>query len=459
MNRGGPLLPDGDSGRGAETAEVPLHGDYLPQYGDRRFRALAYDLALNCVPHTGRITARATVSAVAREPLPEIVLDLGRFRISKVLLDGASPGRYTHRGDKLRIRPPRPLPVGTPFTVEVRYAGVPRPIRSRQWGELGWEQLAEGSLVASQPHGAHSWYPCNDRPADKARYRIAITAPTPYAVVANGRLVSRTVSASTTTWVYDQPVPMAAYLATVQIGPYALVSLAGPGAVPQRAAVPPALLGGRFERDFARQPQMMELFQDFFGPYPFNEYAVVVTPDELEVPVEAQGLSVFGANHIDGRRGSERLIAHELAHQWFGNSLTAADWRHIWLHEGFAKYAEWLWSELSGGPGATVLADRARGRLALMPRDILIADPGPERLFDERVYERGALTLHALRTLLGLEAFGALLREWTTEHRHGSVTTDQFLVLAERGSPRSLDRFFRAWLYERELPELPDTPP
>ncbi|GAA2259810.1 M1 family metallopeptidase [Streptomyces amakusaensis] len=449
---------------------------YFPLHGDDRYRVTAYDLELDYLPHTGRLSGRATVSAVAGPsqgpgagPLTEIVLDLGQFRLSKVLVDGRRPARYTHRGDRLRIRPARPPMPGEPFTVEVRYSGVPHPVRTPDWGELGWEQLEEGALVASQPHGARSWFPCNDRPDDKAAYRIAVTAPSPYAVVANGVLISRSVGASTTTWVYEQPAPMATYLATVQIGPYELVEVPGtapepqpePGAepsVPQPAAVPRALTGGRFEHDFARQPRMMSLFQELFGPYPFEEYGVVVVDEELDVPVEAQGLSVFGANHVDGRRGSERLIAHELAHQWFGNSLTVADWRHIWLNEGFAKYAEWLWSEASGGPSTAVMASRSHARLALMPQDILIADPGQRRLFDDRVYERGALTLHALRTEIGHPAFVALLREWTGVHRHGVVTTEGFVAMAERLCERSPAGLFARWLYEAALPPLPSRP-
>ncbi|GGZ53026.1 putative peptidase M1, membrane alanine aminopeptidase [Streptomyces inusitatus] len=446
---------------------------YFPLHGDDRYRVTAYDLELDYLPHTGRLSGRATVSAVAGPsqgpgtgPLTEIVLDLGQFRLSKVLVDGRRPARYTHRGDRLRIRPARPPMPGEPFTVEVRYSGVPHPVRTPDWGELGWEQLEEGALVASQPHGARSWFPCNDRPDDKAAYRIAVTAPSPYAVIANGVLISRSVGASTTTWVYEQPAPMATYLATVQIGPYELVEVpgtgpsgsSGPAVVPQPAAVPRALTGGRFEHDFARQPQMMTLFQELFGPYPFEEYGVVVVDEELDVPVEAQGLSVFGANHVDGRRGSERLIAHELAHQWFGNSLTVADWRHIWLNEGFAKYAEWLWSEASGGPSAAVMASRSHARLTLMPQDILIADPGQRRLFDDRVYERGALTLHALRTEIGHQAFTALLREWTGVHRHGVVTTEGFTAMAERLCERSPAGLFTRWLYEAPLPPLPGRP-
>ncbi|MER5463654.1 M1 family metallopeptidase [Streptomyces sp. NPDC002668] len=427
---------------------------YLPQHGDSGYRTTEYDVELDYRPHTGRLSGRARITAVARRALSEIALDLGPFRINRVLVDGARPARYTHRADKLRVRPARPLRAGTPFTVEVRYTGVPHPVRTRDWGDLGWEQLEEGALVASQPNGARSWFPCNDRPDDKAAYRIAVTTPSPYTVVANGSLVSRTISSSTTTWVYEQSAPMASYLATVQIGPYELVDVAHAGRVPQPAAVPRGLLE-RFEYDFARQPQMMTAFTDLFGPYPFDDYAVVVVDEELDVPVEAQGLSIFGANHVDGRRGSERLVAHELAHQWFGNSLTVADWRHIWLNEGFAKYAEWLWSEVSGGPSAAALAAKSRARLALMRQDIKIGDPGLRRLFDDQVYERGGLTLHALRTVIGHAAFVAVLREWTTTHRHGTVTTEEFIALAQRHSAHPLDGLFTMWLYDEKLPALP----
>jgi aminopeptidase N len=166
-------------------------------------------------------------------------------------------------------------------------------------------------------------------------------------------------------------------------------------------------------------------------------------------------MSVFGANHVDGRRRYERLVAHELAHQWYGNSLTLADWRDIWLHEGFAAYAEWLWSEDSGGDHAHEHAQRWHRRLAAMPQNLVLADPGPDRIFDDRVYKRGALTLHALRRTLGDAAFFPMLRDWTARHRHGAVSTDAFADHVQRYATRPLDTFLWTWLYDSRLPFLP----
>jgi aminopeptidase N len=181
----------------------------------------------------------------------------------------------------------------------------------------------------------------------------------------------------------------------------------------------------------------------------------VVADDDLDDPIEAQGMAVFGRNHLDGRRTYERLAVHELAHQWFGNSLTVADWRHIWLNEGFATYAEWLWSEVSGGPSAHALAARWHARLAMQAANIAIANPGVDRMFDPLVYKRGALTLHALRTKIGDPAFFALLRSWVAEHQHGTVTTDEFREHVRRFAPFPVDELLTAWLDRPMLPALP----
>ncbi len=429
------------------TAGAARSGDpYLPAHGNGGYRVEHYELDIDYKLAANRLTGRAVLTAVADTPLSRFSLDLSAFRVPRVLVDDGQ-AKFSHRGGKLHITPARP--VAGRFTVEVRYVGNPAPVSSR-WGDVGWDELTDGALVASQPIGAPSWFPCNDHPSDKATYRIAVTTAAPYTVAATGVLTARRRAAGTRTWVYERAEPTAPYLVSVQIGRYDQVELAA-GPVRQVALLP-ARLRKNAARDLDRHPAIMTTLQGYFGPYPFADYQLVVTDDELDVPIEAQGMSIFGANHVDGRRTHERLVVHELAHQWFGNSLTIADWRHIWLNEGFATYAEWLWSEASGGRAAAAHARDWHAYVAAKPADLVLADPGVARMFDERVYKRGALVLHALRTRMGDEPFFALLRDWAAQHRHATVTTAQFAELAGRHAATDLSAFFTAWLHRPALP-------
>jgi aminopeptidase len=448
------VKPAGESSHfGATSAGDP----YIPDSGNGGYRVGRYELDLTYRVSSNRLSGRAVLSAMATQELSRLSLDMVGLRAEKVSVNGRRAAKTTARGGKLHVWPAATIPVGSALTIDISYGGNPQP-RVGSWGSVGWEELTDGVIVAGQPNGAPTWFPCNDHPRDKASFRIAITADSPYLVLANGTLTSRRSRASQTTWVYDQPDPMATYLASVQIGQYDEIAL-GRGRslrnrVPQTLAVP-ARLRANAAADFADQARMLSTFAELFGPYPHRGYTVVVTDDELEIPLEAQGMSIFGANHVDGRQGSERLIAHELAHQWFGNSVTIAGWQHIWLNEGFACYAEWLWSEESGGPSADRLARRAWERLSLEPQDLRIAEPGPALMFDDRVYKRGALTLHALRRAVGAEAFFALVQQWTEKYRHSTVTTDDFVAHAARFRGESLAGLFNAWLFEAELPALP----
>ncbi len=433
---------------GARTAGDP----YLPESGNGGYRVVSYDLDLRYKVATNRLDGTAVIRAMSVQGLSSFSLDLVRLRASRVRVNDSKRTRFTQSATKLTVTPEEPIGLGELFSVEIHYSGSPAPRRS-PWGLVGWEELTDGVIVASQPSGAPTWFPCNDHPADKASYRIRVTCEQAYTVLANGVLFGHTISAGRGTWSFEQPEPTSTYLATVQIGRYVSTSrdLAG---IPSVVAYAPEI-DARVRADFDPLERMMSYFIGAFGPYPFADYSVVVTADDLEIPLEAQGVAIFGANHADGEGGSERLIAHELAHQWFGNSVGIAAWKHIWLNEGFACYSEWLWSEHSDGASADDLARRYHAGLRLLPHDIVIGDPGAALMFDDRVYKRGALTLHALRLTLGDESFFGLLKAWTASRRHATATTDDFRTLAEAHSGLDLARFFEHWLFAHRLPRLP----
>jgi aminopeptidase N len=432
---------------------LPTADPYLPGHGDRSWSATHYDLELSYVLDGNRLAGTAVLEAVAEEETTRVVLDLAYLHVQKVTVDGRPPAKWAHRNHRLVLTLRRPLEPGQEFTVQVRYGGRPRQLVVKPHGDAGWEELTDGVIVAGQPHGAPTWFPCNDRPDDKASYRISVATATGYTVVANGTLTERIRRGSGETWVYEQAEPMATYLATVQVGRYDLVPLdPGPAEVPLTLAVP---AGADWEPAFGRQAEMMATYVDLFGPYPFPAYTAVVTDDDLEIPLESQSLSTFGRNYLEPDWQTNRLVAHELAHQWFGNTVTLREWKDIWLHEGFACYAEWLWSEAAGLDTADERARHHHGRLAELDEDLLLADPGPELMFDDRVYKRGALTLHALRGRVGDEAFFGLLREWVSRHRAGSVTTADFEALAAELTAEDLTELFDAWLRETDLPPLP----
>ncbi|GAB08536.1 putative aminopeptidase [Gordonia araii NBRC 100433] len=447
----------GKSGRIARLSPVlgnpaDIIDDYLPDNGNLGYRVSRYDLALQYKVTANRLSGVATITATASSHLKRLQLDLATsMTVARVAVNGERL-RYTHRRGKLAVTLTTPVPPGGALSIVVRYAGNPRPIRGR-WGEVGWEELDSGSLCANQPNGAPSWFPCDDHPISKASYRIAITTDSPFHVVANGVLAEKRTKAAQTTWVFEQAEPMTTYLASIQIGRYETVKLATTP-VPVDLVAPRSLRLAAKAR-FAPQVEMLAVFTEMFGPYPFPRYTAVVTEDPLEIPLEAQGFSTFGANHCEPASDAERLVAHELAHQWFGNSVTLSRWRDIWLHEGFACYAEWLWSERSGGRTAAQWAEHYYAKLAATPISRPLADPGPDHMFDDWVYKRGALTLHALRLRIGDDAFFALLRHWTEKHRYGSVSTEDFTTLAADHSNEALTDLWRAWLHAPELPPFP----
>ena len=436
---------------------------YQPLHGSTAIGVEHYDLDLTYRIHTNRLSGTASIRLRTLEAVKEVSLDLVGLTVERVSVVGARLARYSHRAGRLVLRLTERVPAQTSLTVVVRYGGSPTPIQS-PWGPVGWEELTDGVVVASQPTGAPTWFPCNDRPSDKATYRTSITADNPYRVLAHGALLSKKVRASTTTWVYEERHPTSTFLASVQIGQYEEHLLATEP-VPQLVLVPTALRAAAREH-LGQHGALMSLFTTCFGPYPFETYTLVVTGDDLEIPLEAQGLSIFGANHLTSTEGDERLIPHELAHQWFGNSVSVASWQHIWLSEGFACYAEWLWSEASGGHSADAMARLWHQRLSRCAQDLVLSHPGYDNIFDDRIYKRGALTVHALRSALGDEVFFGLVRGWTARHADGSVTTADFRshalehATAAGGTAlsRAVEMLLDDWLDRARLPNLARVP-
>ncbi|WJL96204.1 M1 family metallopeptidase [Microbacterium sp. ET2] len=421
---------------------------YTPDSGDPTFDVESYTLDLTYRVRTNRLDGRALLHAVMALPTGRVRLDLVGLRASAIRVDG-DPVIFRHDARGVHITLPTPLQPGERFSIDVTYSGTPRPRRS-PWGTLGWEELDDGALVAAQPTGAPTWFPCNDRPDDRATYRVTLATDAPYRAIATGvpvdvrrrgRLESRT---------FELRAPTATYLVAAHVGRFTIAEVSIPGVAAE--LVHPPELAGPAAQAFAPLPRMMAVFEDIFGPYPQERCTMVVTPDVLEIPLEAQGMALFGVNHL--APSFERLIAHELAHQWVGNSVGIRDWQDIWLNEGFACYAEWLWSERSGGAIAAAHAAAHWERVAAEPADLILSDPGPKAMFDDRVYKRGALTLHALRLAVGDEAFFGFLRRWTTAHRHQLVGTDDFRLAVAETFGSAAEALVHRWIDGAELPPL-----
>lgn len=429
----------------------PSADPYLPGHGDPSYTVEHYDLDVDYTLLGNRLSGRATLTVRSLvDGLDSLTLDLHHLKV--VSVRGVRTTRHTHRRGRLILHLAAPLAADECAELVVTYRGVPQVVRDKV-GEAGWEELEDGAIVASQPGGAPSWFPCNDRADAKATYRITVAAPSGYYVVANGVRTDRRRRSGRTVWTYEQREPMAPYLATVQIGQYAEHEISG-CSVPLTGVVAPSLRG-RFDEAFADQPRMVAEFERLFGPYPFANYRAVATTDELEIPLEAQGLSVFGSNLLHRGWDAQRLIAHELAHQWFGNAVTLRQLRDIWLHEGFACYSEWLWSQASGGGSADDRARRHWAQLAVLKQDVVLGDPGVDDVFDDRVYKRGALTLHAIRLTCGDTAFFHMLQTWVDRHRYGNVTTADFEALVREVCGAEAAELLGPWVYGEALPKLP----
>ncbi|WP_113704813.1 M1 family metallopeptidase [Nonomuraea lactucae] len=433
----------------APEAGAPGIGDSdFPLDGNGGYDVAHYGIAIGYTPATKHLHGVTTIQAKAVQRLSSFNLDLSGLHVSGVTVDGARAA-FSRSGSELTVTPAAPLASGARFTVKVAYAGEPRPIKdSGNLGTYGFIPTADGAFVAAEPNGAKTWFPSNDHPADKATFDFEITVPRGVTALANGELTGEPATTDgRTTYKWRERQPMATYLATATLGRFQLRQGETPGGVKNLAAVDPAHHAA-LQKLHTVSGEVTDHWSKVFGPYPFSSTGGVVDDFSAGYALETQTKPLYG-----GFAPDESIIAHELAHQWFGNSVTIQRWKDLWLNEGFATYAEWLWAEHRGRTTAeanftTLLARPATDPMWSYP-------PGrarPDDLFNDSIYKRGAMTLHALRKTIGDRTFFTLLRQWADQHKYGHATTPQFVALAERLSGKDLSALFDTWLYQPTKP-------
>ena len=426
---------------------------YFPKAGNGGYDVASYDLDLRYEPRTDTLTGTAKITASATADLTRFNLDLKDLAVRSATVDGKA-AQTRASGEELVVTPTAGIASGARFVVEIRYGGVPKPYAEPGLGEIGFLHTPEGAIAIGEPQVAASWFPVNDHPRDKATYTFRITAPAGLAALANGALKGRKTAGGVTTWTWVESRPMASYLATVVIGLYRLQESTHDGK-PVVIAVDTSL-PETIDRQMARTPEIVDFLESKFGPYPFDAMGGIVIDDKrVRFALENQSRPIYSNAFFEGNGNDGTwVIVHELAHQWYGDSVALADWKDIWLNEGFATYAEWLWGESRGEPAQSQF-DGLYGRVSSPLWKVPPGNPGASRLFDASVYVRGGMTLHALRMTLGDPAFFTILKSWAAEKAHGNATTPEFIALAERVSGRQLDTLFRDWLYGTRRPPRP----
>jgi aminopeptidase N len=433
-------------GPDASAGTLGVGDPYYPRFGNGGYDVQHYDLAIRYGPGTNHLRGVATITALTTQSLSCFSLDLVGLTVHAITVNG-DPATWSRTHHELMITPAVPLASGADLSVLVTYDGFPKGFVIPSLGAVsGFIRTADGVIVAGEPEAATAWFPVNDHPSDRASYTFRITVPTGLQVVANGVRESMDTRGDWTTHVWQAHDPMASYLATFDVGEWTMRFRTTSSGVPVIDAIDPDVLP-RVRASVRREPEILDFLESRFGPYPFESVGGIF-PDtgRLGFALETQTRPVYARVFFPN---GESVIVHELAHQWFGDLVAVDRWQHIWLNEGFATYAEWLWSghEGFGTPRRTLEAI-----WGAIPGDspfwrVVIGDPGVDDLFDGAVYIRGAMTLQALRNRVGDDAFWTTLHLWTEQHAFATGTTDGFITLAEQVSGQDLSDLFDVWLF------------
>ncbi len=442
-----------------------------PTLGSSGYDVESYLIEMRFDPITRWLAASATIMAEATADVELFSLDFFGMETSGVTVNGAAAD-YDQVSEELIIEPSQSLGPGDLMTVVVSYEGVvaSRPAQAIKGHTSGghWSTDGETFFVLNEPDGSAAWAPFNDHPLDKALLTLEVEVPAGWTAVSGGRLVELREDEQTAVFRWSMEYPVAPYLVPLAIGQFASRSEPDPLGLEITTWYPddldPELLD-----PFTRQHEYVRFLSELFGPYPFETVGAIVVDAGVGLALEHQTLPTYDLSLL-----WEEVVIHELAHQWFGNSVSVADWSDIWLNEGPATLSQWLWTEdtlgaadydrevanhyrlfsgelfLDGsGSSEEAAADAAR---RFYPPGLPTADD----LFNFSVYARGALTLVALRDELGDAAFFGMLRTWLDTHRYGNATTAEFLSLTEETGGPSARKLVESWLYDPLPPAMPE---
>lgn len=445
-----PPTPVAAGGAGA-PGSAGLGDSYFPLYGNGGYDVGHYDLHIRYGPASDRLIGDATITAQATMDLSRFNLDFVGLQIDSVSVDGAAASWTRAQQHELVITPAATLAQGSTFVVRVSYAGVPKQFND---GIIrgGVVRTDDGALIVGEPDVAAAWFPGNDHPKDKATYDIDLTVPARLKAISNGRFLGRSPAGSgRTTWSWSVIDPMASYLATAAIGRFRIDRRMTSDGIRVLDAIDPRSPAAA-RRSLSKEVRIAHFLQRQFGRYPFDDLGSIVEHRAPGYALETQSRPVYDARFFG--RTNTFVVTHELAHQWFGDVVSIDDWQHIWLNEGFATYAEWLWAEERGLASPQMISNFTCDSYPARHRfwNVRPGDPGADRLFHPAVYQRGAMTLQALRKEVGSASFFAILRAWVVDKSNGTGTTNQFKQLAETASGMQLDALFDEWLFTRRKP-------
>jgi aminopeptidase N len=426
-----------------------------------------YDFHLTLADTTDRIEGTATVRVgITSDTLTAIRLDLvgppdvpggSGMQVAAVTAQGAAVP-YRHTADILRIQPEDGLAAGQTRTLRIKYAGVP----------------ADGLIIGTNRHGdrtffgdnwpnrARHWLPVVDHLADKATVGFRVTAPAEYEVVSNGALVSDSTTGPmrTTHWRTDVPLPPKVMI--IGVADFAVDTVATVDGVPVQSWVYPEDRDAGF-RDLGQAPPILRFYEEKLGPYPYEKLANVQSTTRYGGMENAAAI-FYSEEAVADDRNDLPLLAHEIAHQWYGNTVTEADWPHLWLSEGVATYLTGLYLEHARGPAALRrFMERARQRVvqfhAENPNTPLVDTTfsDPVELLTLNPYKKGAWVLHMLRHKLGTDTFWAGLRAYYERYRNGNASTTDFRVVMEDVSGQELETFFEQWTRRAGHPVMKGT--